>query len=209
MTNKQGLRERKKERTRQALADAAITLFSTKGYDETTIADLAELADVSPRTFFSYFASKEEVLFADPPLRIEVFGAVLAQPEPGEHPAQLLVRAFRSVLASGADLMGDHAKKRAALIIRTPALQVGALRKVLEGQREIAAALQASYPDELDPVTASALVGSLVGALVAAITTLYSTPEIAADLAAHPERMRQELDRAIVAVCADLGRAAP
>ena len=78
-----GLRQRKKARTRRALADAAMLLFAERGYEETTVADLAAAVDIAPRTFFSYFPAKEDVLFADIDDRI----AALAQLElrqPGE-----------------------------------------------------------------------------------------------------------------------------
>jgi AcrR family transcriptional regulator len=59
-----GLRERKKRKTREALAQAGAELFVNRGYADTTLADIAEAADVSTRTIFAYFGGKEEILFA-------------------------------------------------------------------------------------------------------------------------------------------------
>jgi AcrR family transcriptional regulator len=56
-----GLRERQKQHRRNAIISSAMRLFAERGYDETTIADIAELADVSPRTVLTYFETKEEM----------------------------------------------------------------------------------------------------------------------------------------------------
>ncbi|MGW2176730.1 TetR family transcriptional regulator [Streptomyces sp. NPDC001732] len=59
-----GLRERRKRRTRDALLHAALVLFTTQGYEETTVDEIVDTVEVSQRTFFRYFASKEEAVFA-------------------------------------------------------------------------------------------------------------------------------------------------
>ena len=60
-----GLRERKKQKTREAIHRAAMRLIARQGYEETTIEQIAEAAEISPSTFFNYFPSKEDVVLYD------------------------------------------------------------------------------------------------------------------------------------------------
>jgi AcrR family transcriptional regulator len=89
-----GLRERKKQRTRDALVRAAIELFVEKGYDRTTIDEIAAAVDVSQRTFFRYFANKEEVALAlEDTVESSFIDLVAARPA-GEAPFEALRGSF-------------------------------------------------------------------------------------------------------------------
>jgi AcrR family transcriptional regulator len=93
MNPEPGLRERKRQRTREAIARAAHQLFVERGYEATTLPDIAEAADVSTRTIFAYFPSKEDILFCDfAPLK-EALGRALAERPEGQDTLET-VRAF-------------------------------------------------------------------------------------------------------------------
>jgi AcrR family transcriptional regulator len=78
-----GLRERKKRRTRETIVEAAFALFAERGFDGTTIADIAEAAEIAPRTFFSYFPSKDDVVFHDFEATYATVASWLHDREPG------------------------------------------------------------------------------------------------------------------------------
>jgi len=93
------LRERKKVRTRDALAAAALRLSSAHGFEGVTIDQITADADVSRRTFFRYFASKEAALFPDYARRLEQFRSQLRAAPRGEPPFASVERAFLAVAA--------------------------------------------------------------------------------------------------------------
>ena len=95
-----GLRERKKQRTREAIVEAAFELFDERGFDGTTIADIAEAAEIAPRTFFGYFPSKDDVVFHDFEQRREMIAAWLREREPG-------VNAFDALRAGIEGMAGE------------------------------------------------------------------------------------------------------
>ena len=76
-----GLRERKKRQTREAIADAAMRLFFDRGFDEVTVADVARAADVSEKTVFNYFPAKEDlVLHGGDERRAAIIDAIRTRP---------------------------------------------------------------------------------------------------------------------------------
>ena len=87
---KLGLRERKKQQTRDTIARAALKLFAERGYDETTLAEIADAADVSPRTIFAYFECKEDILFCEEPKFMEMLRQRLTDRPPGTTTADAL-----------------------------------------------------------------------------------------------------------------------
>ncbi|MFD9791267.1 TetR/AcrR family transcriptional regulator [Streptomyces sp. NPDC059070] len=88
-----GLRERKKQRTRDALLRVALELFTTKGYEETTVDEITDAVEVSQRTFFRYFAGKEAVVFAVQETVESHFAAALRARPAAESPVTAMRRA--------------------------------------------------------------------------------------------------------------------
>lgn len=116
-----GLRERKKAQTRQRIQEAAMTLFFDKGYDATTVEQIAAAADVSAMTFFRYFPTKEAVVEQDEydPMLAEAISR-----RPADEPPLVAMHAaisglLRRVYAEGRDLLWQ----RTRLGFTTPALR--------------------------------------------------------------------------------------
>ncbi|MFY1696913.1 MULTISPECIES: TetR/AcrR family transcriptional regulator [unclassified Solwaraspora] len=211
MPTEPGLRERKKERTRAALIDAAADLFDRKGYDETTVAEIAAVAEVSTRTFFSYFRTKEEVLFADNAERLRIAQAEIRLRHPGESPADVLLRTAQRIFATSTfsnELFARLAPIRVRLILASPALQGYALRLLLSGQNDLARGLREAFPDDLDEVTAAAMVGSFIGALVAVMMQLLAElPDPGRAILVDQEQLLAGLQRGMQVAVAGLAAA--
>ena len=117
-TTKLGLRERKKQQTRDRIARVALELFAQRGYDETTLADIAEAADVSPRTIFAYYESKEDILFCEEGVFIDRLRRMLEQRRPGTTTIDAIRELFASI-----EPPDEQARLRKEIVSGTPALQ--------------------------------------------------------------------------------------
>jgi AcrR family transcriptional regulator len=152
------LRLRKRERTRAALIAAALDLFERQGYEATTIDEIAAAADVSPRTFFRYFATKEEVALGDD-LGHEILGLLAARP--AEEP---ILESVRRVITDGLALISEDDRvallARLRIVYRTPSLRARRWEFQLEMGRitgAIVAERRGLPPDDLGSrVTAAA-----------------------------------------------------
>jgi AcrR family transcriptional regulator len=110
-----GLRERKRERTRQAIAGAALDLFARQGFHETTIPQIAEAADVSPRTVSGYFPAKQDLAFPDADERIGALEERLRSRGPGETAADALRAWLPDIVGEDMDRAAELRTRRAVI----------------------------------------------------------------------------------------------
>ncbi|MGW7362739.1 TetR/AcrR family transcriptional regulator [Streptomyces sp. NPDC054841] len=138
-----GLRELKKQRTRDALLRAALELFTTQGYEHTTVDEIADAVEVSQRTFFRYFANKEEAAFAVQEMVESHFVAALRERPAEEGP----FTAMRNSVRTAWDTVGEAIEavvpvelhmRAYRMIESTPALLAVHLRRSAELDEEVA-----------------------------------------------------------------------
>jgi AcrR family transcriptional regulator len=132
--------ERKKARTRRDLLEAAVRLFDERGFEGTTIENITDAADVSPRTFFRYFATKEEILFSEHQLSVDDLRNRLAECPDGE-PLLVSVREAMLTIAGRIEENKDFHLLRIRLNAESPTVAAYALRVQQDWVRIIARAL--------------------------------------------------------------------
>ncbi|MGW7438371.1 TetR/AcrR family transcriptional regulator [Streptomyces sp. NPDC054849] len=150
-----GLRERKKRRTRDALLRAALRLFISQGYERTTVDEITDAVDVSQRTFFRYFANKEEVVFAVQDLVESHFVAELRGRPAAEGPLGALrgavLAAWDTVEEALSEVVTvDLYMRSYRLIESTPALLAVHLRRSAELEERISRLIAAREGLDVD-----------------------------------------------------------
>jgi AcrR family transcriptional regulator len=133
-----GLRARKRQQTRERLTRAAMTLFLERGFEATTLDDIAGAAEVSRRSFFHYFASKEDVVFAwQEDLSAALVAAIAARPTS----ESMLTAAENAISAMAGQLDAGEAIAISRLKRENPALQARNQVKYEKLERALAEAL--------------------------------------------------------------------
>ncbi len=179
-----GHRERKKQRIKAQLTEAALNLFSQRGFEQTTVDDIVSEVDLVRRTFFRYFRSKDDALFSwFDVVAAQGRAAVLARPR-GEGALRALVEAGREVL----DTCG--AQERIILILHrldeaSPDLHMRLATSRVDVQRQIAQVLASRLEPE------DALVAEMVTAISSA-AWWFAIDEWAAGNASRPLREHYE-----------------
>jgi len=192
-----GLRERKKEKTRQALASAAMRLFAERGYEATTVADIAAAAEVSTRTFFAYFPSKEDVFFAGTRERLDLVRQVFAAHADGLPPLAAMRATLDQIIETAAgDVLAPDRDVRLRLLIERPELRARGTQLLFSAHRVLADALGAGVPglDGYGAVAAAgAAVGALVGVVLHALEHGGKVDEVRAALTATLDRLERAI----------------
>ena len=184
-----GLRERKKQQTRQAIHRAAMRLFAERGFEATTIADIAAAADISPRTFFSYFASKEEAVFPKFPEALAGFDRAMRERPAGTTALEALREWL--IWAAG-EVMGDveDARLEARLRRESPAVAACDLQHQRQFERRLAEAVADDFGEPVDALrprlVAAATLAALAASSAQADMVLETNPEAAEALIADP-----------------------
>jgi AcrR family transcriptional regulator len=191
-----GLRERKKEQTRQLIADTARELFAERGFDAVTVAEVARAADVSEATVFNYFPRKEDLVYG----RLESFEDELLAAVRDRAPGESALKAFaRFVLEPRGLLAGKNADEELLAITRmiaeSPALLAREEEIFLRYTRSLASLLAeetGSRPDDVEPwVAANALMGVHRGLIVyvrGRVLAGRRNPRLAREVRAQGER---------------------
>ncbi len=185
-------RARNRARTRRALIDAAIEAFAAEGFDQVSVERIADVAGVSPRTFFRYFPAKEDVVFADYEAEFDVWDRVTSDPHPGESLLETIRRGTHQVVA---DYEADTLRwdRWFALVGAEPALQ----RRMLESQARLRARATVALAGLLgvDPAT-----DPRPAALAAAAMAATETASRAWYAAGKPRPRRAAIDEALDAL---------
>jgi AcrR family transcriptional regulator len=198
----ESLRERKKQHTRQLIAEIARRRFAERGFERVTVAEIAREAEVSEKTVFNYFATKEDLVY----WRLEAFERELLDTVRDRAEGESVLEAFGRFVRAPRGLLGDHdeeAREELAALTRTivssPALRTRE-QQIFEGYtRSLASVIDG---EGIEPwVTANALMG-VHRALVD-----YTRERILAG-ARHPalaDEVRAEADRALALLERGLG----
>jgi AcrR family transcriptional regulator len=161
-----GLRERKKLKTRQLIAETARQLFAERGFEHVTVTEIAREAEVSPATVFNYFPTKEDLFYS----RLEAFEDELLTAIRERSPGESVIDAFSGfllgqggVLTMDAPEADEQLRTITRIVIESPAL-LARERQVFDRYAQTLAALLAEETgadsdDAVPPVVANALLG--------------------------------------------------
>jgi AcrR family transcriptional regulator len=207
MSQPSGLRERKKEQTRQLIADTARRLFAERSFEEVTVAEVARAADVAEATVFNYFPTKEDLFYSG----LEAFEDALLSAIRERDPGESVLAAFgrfvlepRGLLAARDPDAVEHLAAISRVITESPAL-LAREQQIFAGYtsslaRELAQETR-TRPDAIEPwVAANALMGvhrALVDYARRQIVAGTRNPRLARQVRAQAKQALAALERGL------------
>jgi AcrR family transcriptional regulator len=203
MSVEPGLRERKKEQTRQAIAETARDLFAERGFDAVTVAEVARAAEVSEGTVFNYFPTKEDLFYSG----MEVFEAELVEAVRERPPGESVLAAFRRFVLErsarlAAEEVADVIAAAGRIINASPALQAREREIVAAYSQALGVLIGEETGKGADDVEARAVANALMGtqrALVdyvrAKVAAGVRGPRLARGMRSQAKRAFERLER--------------
>lgn len=185
-----GLRERKKERTREMIRAHALHLFTTQGYDETTVQQIIAEVEVSESTFFRYFPTKGDVVLTDDfdPVIVAAF-----QRQPPElTPIAALRAAFHEAFGQLTQEEVSAQSARMHLVLAVPELRAAMLDQFAQAMGLLAEVLAERSGRSANDMVVRTLAGAVVGAAMAVMFAMLDDPS--ADLALLFDQAMQHLE---------------
>ncbi|HEV8687656.1 MAG TPA: TetR family transcriptional regulator [Gaiellaceae bacterium] len=205
MSTEPGLRERKKEQTRQLLGETAHRLFAERGFDAVTVAEVARAADVSEGTVFNYFPTKEDLFYS----QMEAFEEALLDAVRRRPAGESVLAAFRKLMLDRSRRLAEDERPEliataARIVNASPALQARE-REIVDRYTQALAALIAEETGAgADDVVPTAVANALMGAQRALRGYVWGRvldglrgPELAADVRKQANRAFARLERGL------------
>ncbi|GAA2980946.1 TetR family transcriptional regulator [Streptomyces drozdowiczii] len=158
-----GLRERKKLKTRAAIREATHRLVEERGYEATTIEQIAEAAEVSPSTVFRYFASKEDIVLTDE--HDPVMEALLRGRPTDEPPLESVRVMMREALTTFLAADDGQLRRRTRLMVEVPAVRARMTETMSDTARDLAQVLADRTGRAPDDLRVRVFVAAVLGAL--------------------------------------------
>jgi AcrR family transcriptional regulator len=197
-TEKPGLRERKKAKSRLAISNLATRMFIERGFDDVTVAEVAAAADVSVATIFNYFETKEELFFDREGETIEAQRRFILERKAGETVTSVLHREFLAAIDAGLPQLMAEGGSFLRTIERSSALRA----RLRLGFEKAEAALAETLAEETEAVAGDPTPHIVAAMLVAVQRTLIESAGAAAlrgdAVASTKRRLRKACNRAFV-----------
>jgi AcrR family transcriptional regulator len=196
MAVENGLRERKKNKTRSDIIRAATELFITKGFDQTTMDDIAGAAVVSRSTLFRYFGNKEAMVFPHQDERLGVFIDIVSKPEPDESPFATVRRGLMhmaGVFCSTREEMAVQHK----IVMSSPHLQARELAFYEEWERAVRIAVVNPYAGSAERSNRAKVASSAIFATVRTAMTEWLEDGCRENLVDKAERVLEFMEEGL------------